>query len=161
MILYDYYLFNDSVLEPMNETAADLISGWGYSYPYDVYDFKGKKNGYLFNNAIWGIEQFCLIYKNEVIGQVACQYDNGNLWVGWALSPELCGKGNGTLFITRCIDELRRVKQFYGPLYLKVAAWNKRAIKAYQKAGFIYIETVVDEIAYTNNFEDFWVMKHY
>lgn len=42
---------------------------------------------------------------------------------------------------------------------LRVAAWNKRAILAYQKAGFVYVETIQDEIAYSNHMEDFWVME--
>ena len=36
---------------------------------------------------------------------------------------------------------------------------NKRAIKAYQKAGFRYVETIQDEIAFSGLMEDFWVME--
>ena len=42
---------------------------------------------------------------------------------------------------------------------LRVAAWNQRAIRAYQKSGFSYVKTIQDEIAYSNHMEDFWVME--
>ena len=147
------------VLKPTDEKSAEIISEWEYPHPYDVYNFKNKNNGYLFDRNLWGTEQFCLICGNDVIGQVACQYDNGNLWVGWSLAPVYCGIGNGYLFIGKCIEEIRRVKQYNGILNLRVAAWNERAIKAYKKAGFVYVKTITDEIANTNNPEDFHLMK--
>jgi len=42
---------------------------------------------------------------------------------------------------------------------LRVVAWNNRAIHTYQKAGFRYVETIEDEIAYSNHLEEFWVME--
>jgi hypothetical protein len=98
-------------------------------------------------------------YEDKVIGQVACQKDNDDLWVGWSLVPKLCGAGNGTSFIRRSVAEIRRIIDHPGAIYLRVAAWNKRAISAYKKAGFAYCETIIDEIAGTNKPEEFHVMK--
>jgi RimJ/RimL family protein N-acetyltransferase len=42
---------------------------------------------------------------------------------------------------------------------VSLSAWNQRAIYAYQKAGFAYVKTIKDEIAYSNHMEDFWVME--
>jgi len=149
------------VLKPMDKKAAEIICEWEYPAPYDVYNFKGKKNGYLFNKEIWGDQQFCLIsgVDNAVIGQVACQCHDNNFWIGWSFAPELCGQGNGHQFIFRCVEEIRRVKSYHGSIYLRVAAWNDRAKRAYEKAGFVYVETILDEIAYSNKTENFWVMK--
>lgn len=47
---------------------------------------------------------------------------------------------------------------YKGSIYLRVAESNKRAINAYKKAGFIYEETIQDEIAYSNYSENFWIM---
>ena len=93
-----------------------------------------------------------------LLGQVSCQYDGADLWVGWAMAPQFCGKGNGASFVTRCVQELRHVKGHNGQILLRVSARNRRAIKAYQKAGFRYVKTIRDEIAYSNHIEDFWVM---
>lgn len=152
--------FNQCVLQELVGTAATEISQWEYEPPYDVYGFKGHPNGYLLNTETWGKEQFYLACGNELVGYVSCQYDNDDLWVGWSLSPVYCGKGQGHEFISRCISEIRKVKTHSGAIYLRVAVWNRRAILAYQKAGFIYQQTIKDEIAYTNNVENFWIMVH-
>jgi ribosomal-protein-alanine N-acetyltransferase len=143
----------------MNGQAVEVISNWEYSEPYSAYSFKGCPNGYLFDRSLWGKEQFCLMDGDTIVAQVACQLYDGDLWVGWSLAPELCGKGTGAAIIGRCTAELRRATAYDGPLYLRVAASTKRAVKAYQKAGFTYVKTIQDEIAYSDHMEDFWVMR--
>ena len=59
--------------------AAMEISQWKYDKPYDAYNFKGNPHGYLLNKDTWGKEQFCLLGKGNIIGQVACQFDGNNL----------------------------------------------------------------------------------
>ena len=75
------------------------------------------------------------------------------------MAPEFTGHGNGATFVSRCVQEIRRVKGHKERILLRVSARNKRAIKAYQKAGFRYVETIQDEIAFSNLMEDFWVME--
>ena len=146
-------------LEPLTKETVAEMSRWEYEAPYDAYSFKGHHDEYLLDESIWGVEQFCLTYDGIVLGQVACQYEEDNLWVGWSMAPELTGQGNGAAFVTRCVQEIRRVKGYTGRLLLRVSARNKRAIKAYQKAGFRYVETIQDEIAFSDNMEDFCVME--
>lgn len=146
-------------LEPLTKETVAEMSRWEYEAPYDAYSFKGHHDEYLLDESIWGVEQFCLTYDGIVLGQVACQYEEDNLWVGWSMAPELTGQGNGAAFVTRCVQEIRRVKGYTGRLLLRVSARNKRAIKAYQKAGFRYVETIQDEIAFSDHMEDFWVME--
>lgn len=150
--------FRNCTLQALTEKTVDIICQWEYDAPYNVYDFKGRPNKYLLKKNTWGKEQFCLMSNNEVVGQVACQFDNNDLWVGWSLAPKYCGSGNGYLFVQKCVEEIRRIKNYKGNIYLRVAAANQRAIKAYQKAGFVYRDTIQDEVAYTDHMEDFWVM---
>lgn len=150
--------FDDCVLDALTEETAAAISQWEYEKPYDRYNFKDYPNGYLLHKETWGVEQFCLKKNHLILGYVSCQFDGRILWVGWSLSPYFCGQGNGYLFIEKCVEEIRKIKNYYDMIYLRVAASNKRAIKAYQKAGFHYIETIKDEVAYSNRIEDFWVM---
>ena len=146
-------------LEPLTkETVAD-ISQWVYEAPYDAYSFKGHHDEYLLDESTWGVEQFCLACDGIILGQVACQYEGNDLWVGWSMVPELTGQGSGAVFVKRCVQEIRRVKGHTGRILLRVSARNKRAIKAYQKAGFRYVETIQDEIAFSDHMEDFWVME--
>ncbi len=148
----------NSSLEPLTKDAVEKIAEWEYEAPYAVYSYKGHHDEYLLDESTWGTEQFCLVEQGILLGQVACQYEGDELWVGWSMAPQLCGKGNGATFVKKCINELRRIKSHYGRVLLRVSAWNQRAIKAYQKAGFRYLETIQDEIAYSDHIEDFWVM---
>lgn len=151
--------FDSGVLKPLTKEIAEEISNWEYESPYAVYNFKGHPDDWLMEESTWGTEQFCLVDGETILGQVACQLDGKDLWVGWSMAPNFCGKGNGSDFVNRCVRELREFTGHTGRILLRVAAWNQRAIRAYQKAGFSYVETIQDEIAYTNYMEDFWVME--
>ena len=146
-------------LMPLTEKTAEEIGGWKYESPYDVYSFRGEADGWLMDRSTWGREQFCLADGGRVIGQVSCQKDGDDLWVGWAMAPELCGKGHGAEFVKRCVSQLRYVTGHDGRIMLRVSARNQRAVRAYQKAGFKYAETIRDEIAYSGRIEDFLVME--
>ena len=146
------------ILQPLSGKAAAEMANWAYEVPYDAYSFKGDQDDYLLDESTWGTEQFCLMDGETVIGQVACQFESGDLWVGWSMNPAMVGKGYGGIFVRKCVEEIRRAKKHTGRLLLRVAAWNQRAIKAYQKAGFTYLETIQDEIAYSGKTEDLWVM---
>ena len=146
-------------LEPLTKENVVVISGWEYEVPYEAYSFKGHHDEYLLDESIWGVEQFCLTYDGIILGQVACQYEGDDLWVGWSMAPEFTSQGNGATFVSRCVQEIRRVKGHTGRILLRVSARNKRAIKAYQKAGFRYVETIQDEIAFSGLLEDFLVME--
>ena len=154
-----YPNFENGVLRPLSLDAVEHISQWEYEAPYEAYSFKGYQDEYLLDESIWGVEQSCLTYDGIILGQVACQYEGDDLWVGWSMAPEFTGQGNGATFVERCVQEICRVKGHTGRILLRVSARNKRAIKAYQKVGFRYVETIQDEIAFSNNMEDFWVME--
>ena len=152
--------FENGRLVPLTQATAEEISGWVYESPYEAYSFKGTSDDWLLDTSTWGTEQFCLMDGETILGQVACQLDGADLWVGWSMAPHLCGKGNGDRFVQQCVQELLRFTGHTGQLLLRVTAWNRRAIRAYEKAGFQYVETIQDEIAYSNHMENFWVMSY-
>jgi hypothetical protein len=57
--------FSACFLIGMDEKAANIIMEWEYPHPYDVSNFKGKKNGYLLDKRIWGTEQFTCLMKTK------------------------------------------------------------------------------------------------
>ena len=146
-------------LKPLCKDIVAEMSQWVYEAPYDEYSSKGHEDEYLLDESTWGTEQFCLMMDDLLLGQVACQWLEEDLWVGWSMAPLYCGHGNGAAFVDCCVKELRRIKGHSGRILLRVSARNKRAIRAYQKAGFHYVETILDEIAFSNNIEEFWVMQ--
>ncbi len=151
--------FRKCILLPLDKQAATEISQWEYPEPYAPYSIKGHDDEYLWDQTSWGTEQFYLALDGQITGQVSCQLEGNHLWVGWSMAPILCGCGYGASFVAACVDALRQQTQHHGPILLRVAAWNIRAIRAYKKAGFRYVETIQDEIAYSNHMEDFWVME--
>ena len=151
--------FTNCQMIPLTQETAIKISQWEYESPYEVYNFKGHPDDWLMDESTWGTEQFCLIAGTTILGQVACQLNEKDLWVGWSMAPQFCNKGNGGNFVNRCVKELREFTGHTGRILLRVAASNQRAIRAYEKVGFSYVETIQDEIAYTNHMEDFWVME--
>ena len=76
-------------LEPLTKETAAEISGWEYEAPYEAYNFKGHQDEYLLDESIWGVEQFCLTCDGILLGQVACQYEGDDLWVGWSMRRRL------------------------------------------------------------------------
>ena len=153
-----YPNFEHGELLPLSQETVAEISQWEYEAPYEAYSFKGHHDEYLLDETIWGVEQFCLTYNGILLGQVACQHEGDDLWVGWSMAPEFTDQGNGAAFVTCCIKEIRKAKNHTGQMLLRVSARNLRAIRAYQKAGFCYVETIQDEIAFSGKPEDFWVM---
>ena len=66
------------------------------------------------------------------------------MWMGWSLRPNLCGNGIGQNFIEKCISELILLKQYYiKDIFLKVYSWNTRAIKVYEKIGFVHYDKFI------------------
>ena len=151
--------FERGILEPLTLEYAMEIGEWAYERPYDAYNFKGMSDEWLMDRSTWGREQFCLTDGDTILGQVACQPDGEDLWVGWSMAPRLCGGGQGSEFVRQCVKEIRRLTGHTGRVLLRVSARNQRAIRAYRKAGFSYVATIQDEIAYSGRVEDFWVME--
>ena len=151
--------FENGCLSPLTQEIAEFMRNWEYPPPYEAYNFKGLPDDWLMDETTWGTEQFCLMDGDSILGQVACQLDGSDLWVGWSMVPSLCGQGNGSQFVRRCVMELLTFTSHTGRVLLRVAAQNRRAIRAYEKAGFSYVKTIQDEIAYSNHMEDFWIME--
>lgn len=151
-------IFTNCKVSPLSEQYVSQICRWTYDPPYEEYSYLGYPTDWLMDRSTWGTEQFCMVSGETPIAHLACQFEGEDLWIGWSLAPALCGQGNGAAFVAVCVQRIIEQKAPSGRILLRVAARNKRAIKAYQKAGFTYLETIQDEIAYTDHLEDFWVM---
>ncbi|MEF9992247.1 MAG: GNAT family N-acetyltransferase [Peptostreptococcaceae bacterium] len=115
------------------------ICSWRYENPYDIYDL--YLNDYIKDSYSWGIEQFVLVEDDNIIAYVSCQIIEEDMWVGWSLRPDLCGNKTGIDFVNKCISELIRLKKHYmKDIFLKVINWNTRAIRVYEKLGFIFYD---------------------
>ena len=130
---------NKLVYRNLSEEDKRQICAWKYDGKYDIYNLpsyeemqarqigfmnpKTEKNFYAFGD------------ENVLVGFVNILEEEAEVFIGIGVNPDLCGKhyGQRILMITY---EISKVLYPNKPLYLEVRAWNTRAVKCYEKAGF-------------------------
>lgn len=149
---------------PMNkEYANEIAYDWKYSGVYSFYDMTADEEDLeeFINEESWkDIYSAVLNDKGELVGYYSFSFENEIMWIGFGLKPELTGKGLGAEFVTAGINfGLEKFNYKSDRIMLAVASFNKRAIKAYEKIGFEFIEKYMQK---TNGGEfEFIKMKKY
>ncbi|MCA1899416.1 MAG: GNAT family N-acetyltransferase [Chloroflexi bacterium] len=151
---------------PMTAEYAARILTWRYPPPYDVYDYD-KAAEHMLDSAGWGKTLFAALDENGALaGELtlgfldqddewvplddmqAGRLDGCILWIGFGLRPDLTGQGLGLDFVTACADfaaqfSRRQYRYQGGEVGLGVYQFNQRAIKVYERAGFVkFIERI-------------------
>ena len=110
------------------ETFAEMAT-WRYERPYDFYD--GDVDPVLNPERFYEV----LDEDGSLVGNYYFEEKDDALEVGLGLRPDLTGRGLGLEFLLAGIEFGRR--RFGLPrVILNVAAFNERAIKVYERAGF-------------------------
>ncbi|MBF2005118.1 MAG: GNAT family N-acetyltransferase [Chlorogloeopsis fritschii C42_A2020_084] len=130
----------------IDEQTARYILTWRYEPPYDFYNSDSEKlesalatllnpeNCYY---SIWDESRAVIGYccfGNDAQVPGGC-YSQEALDVGMELRPDRTGKGQGTQIIQAVIVFARQNSQA-SKLRVTIAAFNQRALRAWQKAGF-------------------------
>ena len=157
---------NYTFLPMTNAYATTLVDTWKYDNEYAIYDYVNEAD-HILDAESWGTGLFAVINaEGDLIGELSIEFfdaqgqcteyrDFGNealinqreLWIGFGLRPDLVGRGHGAEFVTACVDFAIRLYPYRGEyIYLGVAVFNQRAIKAYEKAGFQIFDHVVGDI---------------
>ena len=81
----------------------------------------------------------CGMTSGELVGFFAYQDSDGVVDYGLGLHPDLTGKGLGERFVCAGLDF---AQSRFSPktIQLRVAAFNQRAIKVYERVGFREVE---------------------
>lgn len=134
---------NLSVKELTEKNAMELCQ-WRYEPPYDIYNLPDwgtvKKENWGMANEEKRKHEFHAIYSSEaLVGFFRLVKKEDHIMLGLGLCPDLCGKGVGRELIGLI---LTTAKEKYGTIkiQLEVRAFNVRAIKCYQTAGFVAID---------------------
>jgi ribosomal-protein-alanine N-acetyltransferase len=141
----------DLSFQPMDEASARETLTWRYEPPYDFYNpnpdkaeetvqwFLDPRNAYY---AITGdVDEFvgycCFGADARVPGG---DYSTDALDIGLGMRPDLTGQGRGSDFIAAIVDFAQCT---FGPQALRVtvAAFNRRAMRVYERAGFERVQT--------------------
>lgn len=150
-----------------SEHANAIVAQWKYDGEHSMYDYSNETRHVLDPEA-WGVGLFAVLDgKGELIGELTVEFydekgfyteydkyaDNGlinshEMWIGFGLKPALVGKGIGAASVGACARYAVEHCDYRGDyIRLGVAAFNRRAVRAYERAGFQEYERTMGEIA--------------
>lgn len=129
-------------LRPMTESDARTLCDWRYPPPYDVYRWPAWEQMAAEGREFADREIRAAQYRSVVDenGDLAAYVQlfplDRAIRLGLGLRPDLCGIGLGKDVVLLAAREARRLRP-EAEIDLEVETWNSRAIKVYEKAGFI------------------------
>ena len=126
----------------MSQADACAIAAWCYDPPYDFYDATGDPDDLaeLLDPRRRGGAYFSAFDEGgTLVGFFQFERRGRCVEVGLGLRPELTGKGLGLAYMLAGLEFARRRFDPEG-FRLSVAAFNERAIRVYERAGFRRVE---------------------
>jgi [ribosomal protein S18]-alanine N-acetyltransferase len=136
---------------PMNTADATDVSIWRYEGAYAFYNLDADPDDYAeFHDPTgWGVRYFAAHdERGDLIGMFYFLMSDlcGTLTIGLGLRPDLTGQGLGLAYLNAGLDW---AEERFAPrrVILTVAAFNTRAIRVYERAGF---RTTREFIHHTN-----------
>jgi ribosomal-protein-alanine N-acetyltransferase len=125
------------LVRPLSDADAQAIAAWRYPPPYDFYDADQDPDDLaeLLDERMRRATYYAVEARGELVGFFAFELDDRTVEVGLGLRPDLTGRGLGRPFLAA---GLRFAERQYAPttFRLAVAAFNHRAIRVYERAGF-------------------------
>ena len=133
-------------IAPMTQTEAEAVAGWRYEAPYDFYDAPADEDdlALLLDPERRRDRIFSACAEHALVGFFEFRSAGDAVLVGLGLRPDLTGRGLGASFIAAGLDfarELFEPRRFR----LRVATFNERAIKVYERAGFVRTRSFAHE----------------
>jgi ribosomal-protein-alanine N-acetyltransferase len=133
-------------VEEMDPGAAEVIARWRYDEPYAFYDLGGDDLQEFMDESRWGNILFKVRdERDEVVGFLEFKRAGDELEIGLGLRPDLTGRRLGGEFMAMGLDFARR-RFRPGRFRLAVAAFNERAVRVYERAGFVRTGTHVRQL---------------
>jgi len=136
---------------------ADVIAGWRYPPPYDVYDDRGDDGAGPDALEV----RYAIIEDGELVGFCSFgadgrvpggRYPDGPLDVGIGMRPDLTGRGLGARYLAAVVGFARRELGATG-LRVTVAELNARALRLFEVAGFRRVER------FEGRDRPFWILE--
>ena len=124
--------------EPMSDRQARIVAAWHYDAPYDFYDWEADEDDLaeLLDPARREGRYFAVLSDHDdLVGFFGFGREGDAVEVGLGLRPDLTGRGLGLPFLLAGL-EFARGRYAPARFRLAVAAFNGRAIRVYERAGF-------------------------
>lgn len=133
---------------PMTEEQAEEISTWQYEPPYNIYGWlpwdQMKALEIEFGDPVLRAQQYLSVINDQEMPAL-CGFAQlfpmvGVTRLGIGMRPSLCGHGYGQAFVSSIVHEARKRNPSH-VIDLEVLTWNTRAIRVYEKSGFVIDDT--------------------
>ena len=132
-------------VETMDLAQAQAIAAWRYPAPYDVYNFPAWET---MEATKWAItipekraEEFRVVKEDtRVVGyfRLFAAQPRRKRFLSLGLLPALCGMGKGPGIMEQILAYAEKAGET--ALYMEVRSFNQRAIRCYQKVGFVAVD---------------------
>lgn len=124
----------------MTEHEKKIIADWHYTGDYEVYNMptyrEQAESKVGFGNPTQKDNYYSYYDNDKLIGFTNILNEPQEVFIGIGIDPELCGHGYGQKILHLAQDISKSL--YPGKrMYLEVRTWNERAIRCYQKAGFV------------------------
>ena len=122
----------------MSQRQARAVAAWRYDPPYDFYDMVADPEDLaeLLDPAQREGRYFAVLDDpGDLVGFSMFKHEGDTVEVGLGLRPDLTGRGLGLSFLLAGL-EFARGRYAPARFRLAVAAFNQRAIRVYERAGF-------------------------
>jgi [ribosomal protein S18]-alanine N-acetyltransferase len=133
-------------IRPLTDADVDVVATWRYPPPYDVYDVGTEPEELASMRAgAAGAGQYFAVddaETQELAGFLDLKPSEGEVELGFGMRPDLTGRGLGVSFV-EAVMAFSRERWQPTIFTLDVFPWNERAIRAYEKAGFVREEVYV------------------
>ena len=129
-------------IRQMGDAEAHEVAAWRYDGPYSFYDADADADDLALLLAADSREgrYFAAFAEHELVGFFEFQAERDDIVIGLGLRPDLTGRGMGLSFMEAGMA-FARERYGRGRFRLSVAAFNDRAIRVYERAGFRPVRT--------------------
>ena len=138
--------------------ALEIAERWKYDGEYAFYDMMADPEDYeeIVTPEKRGNRYFSVFDGDDLTGFFCVEQDGADVEIGLGLRPGLTGQGRGKAFLE---EILRFVRENYSfeKIKLDVVSFNQRAIKVYERAGFL--KTGTAKVSTNGGVYDFVLME--
>ena len=138
--------------------AVEIADRWKYDGEYAFYDMTADPEDYeeIVTPEKRGNRYFSVFDGDDLTGFFCVEQDGADVEIGLGLRPGLTGQGRGKAFLE---EILRFVRENYSfeKIKLDVVSFNQRAIKVYERAGFL--KTGTAKVSTNGGDYDFVIME--
>ncbi|MDE7219107.1 MAG: GNAT family N-acetyltransferase [Oscillospiraceae bacterium] len=147
------------VIKKMEQPEAlEIANDWKYDGEYAFYDMTADPEDYeeIVIPEKRGDRYFSVLDGDGLMGFFCVEREGANIEIGLGLRPSLTGRGRGGAFLEEVLRFVGKNYSF-GKIRMDVASFNLRAIKVYERAGFV--KTGTAKVSTNGGMYDFTQME--